>query len=248
MENLKKIVYGVINELIITGIGKIIFPTMVAFFDLICSIYEKQTNIFLIIIIYAVYLALTIIGYKFKFRRIASGREKVMGENTKLIKKPRVERIYSTRVTYWLLNESSPNRTAFRSELTKRIESGIEVKRLWHIRSHDDVERLVYYLNEYEGHDNLSVKCITGNDIILPELLISYPYAAAISLPQENSPRQISMAYHFKRKKDITYWTGYFNILWESAIHIFISGKRYDENIKMLRDMYPEEQNKNDVE
>lgn len=234
------VISNIISNAIITLIPTIAIVTF--------SIYKKQENLFLILVIYVLYLILMlIIGYKFKFKRIATGREIMMHENTKLIKKKNIAKIFSTRVTYWLLDESSPNRVSFRNALTENIHSGTEVKRLWHIRNCDDVKRLVYYLEKYKDYDNLSVKCIIGNNIILPEILISYPYAASISLPQENSPRKICMTYHFKGKHDITYWMEYFNVLWELATPIFMSGRLFKQNINKLKDIYKEDQNENDM-
>lgn len=245
MKTTKEIFNNVISN-IISNIITTLIPTIAI---VVFSIYKEQENVFFIVVIYVLYLILMLIMEdKFKIKRIATGRESMMYENTKLIQKNNITKIYCTRVTYWFLNESSPNRVSFRNALTDNIHAGKEVKRLWHIRNIDDVKRLVYYLDKYKNYDNLSVKYIIGNNLILPELLISYPYAAAISLPQKNSPRKICMTYHFKRKQDIIYWMEYFNVLWELATPIFMSGNLNKQNLRKLKNMYKERRNDNDME
>lgn len=229
---INSILGNILSHIIITAVPSII---------LIYVINNKNIMSFnyIIITIYILYLiCILVLNLRYKFRRFSSSREKTMEENTKLLKKIKSTKVFSTRVTHWTIEESSSNRTEFRNELTNIINSGIEVKRLWHIRSKDDITRLEYYLNMYKEKENLSVKCIVGNDILLPEILICYPHAVSISLPQNNSPKKISMCYHFKNKKDVNHWMEYFEVLWTSAIPIFVGGIIYKDNLQKLKNEY----------
>ena len=235
MEDLKNLFDNVIANIVSNVIVTLLSTVAIIF----VTIYNHQQNVLLILVIYAVYLFLMLIfGHKYKVKRISSGREVMMKANTSLITKSNIRKIYSTRVTYWLLDESSPNRVSFRNALTEQIHRGVEVRRLWHIRSNDDVKRLIFYLNKYKDYDNLSVRCFIGDNIILPELLVSYPLAASISLPQQNSPRKICVAYHFKNKQDISYWMEYFNVLWEVATPILVCGNLQRENLETVKNAF----------
>lgn len=225
---LENLTNSIISELIILS-----FPFI---FSLVMFLLKKSFyfSLFIVLFLISIFLFICFNIKKVKVRRVVASREDTMSSNCKLIDKSKSAKIYSTRITLWPITESSPSRITFRSILTKKIESGVEIKRLWHIKNREDFKRMLYYLNKYKPYENYSLKCYIDNDFFMEEILICSNHVVSISLPQINNPRMICVCYHYFSKKDIQIWTDYFNILWEKSIPIFVNGVIMKEKIKEL--------------
>ncbi|ODS40211.1 hypothetical protein BEH94_07385 [Candidatus Altiarchaeales archaeon WOR_SM1_SCG] len=222
--------------LLALGIGNYIYTI---FLDS-SNVFTFHINIYFLIFI-LISIGLIIIYFFVFYSRINiyNEREIAMKANVKLLKKKEpkdIQKRYilSTRVSFWPSTESSPTRTEFRDLLTKRIDAGTEIKRIWQIRCKDDLDKLELYLERYKSYDNLSMKYLMGN-FPLPEILSVYGEVVSISIPQPSDPRKLTTAFHFHGKKEILRWEGYFKILWESAIPLKIGDRIYPEEIKKLK-------------
>ena len=204
-------------------------------------------NIYVILVFSAIiFLAIFYFVYSYSKLYIYNGREGSMIANTKLLKRkapinPAKRYIYSTRITYWPKLESSPARTNFRKLLSKKIDEGIAVERIWQIRSKDDFDSLIFYLEEYKKHDNLSMKYLLGVSL-LPEILCLYGKVVSISIPQPTDPIKLTTAMHFYGKAERERWENYFRVLWEISKPIKVANKIYESEIKLLKREFCETQ------
>lgn len=229
-----------LKDLINSIIVEIIILSCPFLFALISYLINKSFYLPVFISLFCVSILLFVFFNikRVKVKRIIAGRESTMDSNCKLLEKSKSTKIYSTRITFWPVSESSPKRVNFRNILTKKIESGIEVKRLWNIKNKEDFKRMLFYLNKYKSYENYSLKCCVNNDFLMEEILICSNHAASVSLPQPNNPRMICVCYHYFNKKDILVWTDYFNLLWEKSIPIYVNGVINKEKILELSKMF----------
>jgi len=175
--------------------------------------------------------------------RTYPGRENAQGRNCQMIKRlcvsQEVDDFLSTRVTYWDLAEKSPTRLAFRSLITEKINAGFLVKRIWHVASVDDVERLRRYLADYVSHDNYQVRILTDLAYPIPELLCVGMKFASITFPEVKSPRRMSVTVQFRRAPEVEAIRKYYGLLWELAEPIKngpqINLSRLDELLREFR-------------
>jgi hypothetical protein len=169
-----------------------------------------------------------------------NGREDAMRANTRLLRmrKPRDHTkcfILSTRMSFWPVTEDAAARREFREELTKKIRSSDQVRRIWHIHDLADLQRLEFYLNFYRNCDNLSIKYVHGDFDLFPEILIVYGKVASLSFPQAGEPRRLATAFHFRGRKEINRCREYFNLLWEYATPVKIGEVLYEVELESLR-------------
>jgi hypothetical protein len=200
----------------------------------IVTLQIGEFRLILIILITTVFLSWLFISRRHLY--IYNGREGAMKANVRLLKKrepkDRLKRyIWSTRVSFWPLNEESLIRKEFRTLLTQKIEKGIPVRRIWQLYNKDDFVRLKLYLKLYEKYDNYSLKCFIGKNSFIPEILSCYGRVVSVSIPQLSDPHRLTSAFHFYGKGEILRWEEYFNILWETSISIKV-GKTID-NVKI---------------
>jgi hypothetical protein len=148
------------------------------------------------------------------------GREAIMRRNVDMVRRlgtSKDDEFLSTRVTYWDLGEQSPSRVAFRSLITEKINAGFLVKRLWHLSSLDDVERLRGYLGTYRGYDNYHVRVLAGMRVPVPELIAIGRKGASITFPELASPRRVGLSIQFRGRDEALAIHKYFDLLWDLA-------------------------------
>lgn len=184
------------------------------------------------------FLVALIAAAKSRKSRIYRRRERIMMENTRLLsnalRSPDLL-VRSTRVTYWDLSENSVARSSFRARLTELIAGKNTVRRLWQIRSRDDMNRMQLYIDQYAGSDNYNVRAILLHDLVIPEILVIGNDICSISFPSVASPRQIEVAMHFKGKFYVSAIQEYFDVLWEAATPVKTGKEVFDESIKEIR-------------
>lgn len=204
-----------------------IFPIAIALYD---YPYDHMfgPKLIQVIIIWAVNIFVLILTVMFFNRRTLqfNSREESMKANLNILQKNPTKRqkkyIFSTRITYWDLGEKSKARQEFRSFLTQRIQDGFLVKRIWQIRSVEDFERMIMYLELYKEHDNYNLKCFIGKNSFIPDILSNSGLIASVSIPQSNDPQRIVASFQYFAKREIAFWEDYFNLLWDQSISIKI--------------------------
>ncbi|MDR5878797.1 hypothetical protein [Caballeronia sp. LZ032] len=147
-------------------------------------------------------------------------RETVMQRNAALVRihcTDSADDFLSTRVTSWDLSEESRARREFRAQILDKIASGHLVKRLWHLRSVADLDRMEEYLKEYKKFDNYNLRFLIDLSPAIPEIICIGRKGAAFSFPELRSPRKISLGIQFYRKAEVDAVRKYFDVLWESA-------------------------------
>ena len=204
------------------------------------NVIEIYINIYLLLIFFAL-IIITVSYFLYSHSKIYiyNGREESITANTKLLKrkapKNQTKRyIYSTRITHWPKNESSPTRTLFRKLLSEKIEKKIAVQRIWQIRSKHDYDSLIFYLEKYKNYDNLSIKYLIGESL-LPEILSLFGKVVSVSIPQPTEPIRLTTSMHFYGKGERDGWENYFKILWEISKPIKTANKIHKSEIELLK-------------
>jgi hypothetical protein len=168
--------------------------------------------------------------------RSVSGREEAMAGNLSTLERfySKDKVFWSTRLTFWSMSENSVARVAFRDFITRAVQDKTQVRRVWHIKSRADFDRLCYYLGNYRNFENYHVKAIFGDEAFLSEIAGIGTSVGMISLPALENPASIVKSIQFYRHRDVRTIKEYFDLIWERALAIKISERIYSENLAML--------------
>lgn len=212
---------------------------------LVCKLwfnYSIRISLMLVMMLIFVFLSV-IISLTFNRRRLSiyNGRDNIFKANLKLLKETRnlkkKKYILSTRISYWGPEEESKVRNEFRNWLSKRIQFGFLMKRIWQIQCTEDIEKMCNYLELYKKYDNYNLKCFVGKNNFIPEILANSGIAISISIPQSENPRKIVTSFHYFGKKEVVFWEDYFNLIWDQSISIKIGNNIYYEEIQKIREL-----------
>jgi|GEM_PF-2642092 len=174
---------------------------------------------------------------------VARGREQAMRANLRLLMSARPgQEILSTRMTYWAPVEVSRARQGFRQQLTKLItEDRNEVKRVWQVRDRQEFDRMMGFLEKgdkdsrpYREYENYYLRCYVGSLSFIPDLLI-VGRKASVSISAFQTPRCISVAYHFRWRRDVKQWRELFYVIFNHAHPIFMNGVVDEDGIEKVR-------------
>jgi hypothetical protein len=164
----------------------------------------------------------------------------LMRERSRVPLNARVVR--STRFGRWAANEKLEQRSAFRQELDEAIlNEGTDVRRIWNIKSPEDIARLREILMKYQGRSNHSIRAYFQlPDHVLPELLIVDGRGASMSFPSTRSPHELDWVIRFKRNDLVHVIRDYFDVLWDRAERMLDAGETTpttDQRLKSLENL-----------
>jgi hypothetical protein len=165
-----------------------------------------------------------------------SGREQIMSMNLAALQRRYngKELFWSTRLTFWNIAEDSPARVAFRRFITHTVHDKCQVRRIWHIKTHPDYDKMKFYLDSYKNFENYHVKVIIGGDVYMPEMAGIGERIALVSLPSSANPASIVNTIQFYRRKEIRKIKEYFDLVWDRALPIKIGGHVFTENVEQV--------------
>lgn len=224
MKHIADILKGVVAGLLLLGLASLkpgrYLPAL--------RQYDRPIEMNAVSLLFFILGLLLVLIWLFVSRRplsVKNGRSGAMVANVHLLKRraPRNRRdryILSTRISFWPVSEQDVARVEFRTLLTRQIEDGIVVKRIWQIYGIEDLRRLAMYVEQYKNRDNYSVRCFVGACPFIPEILSVYGEVASVSIPQPEDPRKLTTTFHFRGTREISRWEGYFELLWDQSIPI----------------------------